>query len=64
MANNHSIKLGKKEHVVRFDGNTNVYQYMSDPTLSVEELEVCKRIDYTPARWVLVDVIIKAKPAQ
>jgi len=54
---NHQSKLGKREHVVRADGNTNVYQFMADPTLTAEELEVCKRIDYTPARWVLVEVI-------
>jgi len=57
MANTHQNKLGKREQVIRTDGNTNVYQYMQDPTLSSEELEHCKRIDYTPARWVLVEVI-------
>ena len=58
---NYQNKLGKREQVVRADGNTNVYQFMADPTLSVEELENCKRIDYTPARWVLVEVIKAVK---
>jgi hypothetical protein len=63
MSNNHT-KLGKKEQVVRYDGLINEYQYMSDPTLSPEELEVCKKIDYTPARWVLVNVIKPAKASE
>jgi hypothetical protein len=58
---NHQNKLGKREQVVRADGNTNVYQFMADPTLSQEELDACRRIDYTPARWVLVEVIPAAK---
>lgn len=58
---NHQNKLGKREQVVRADGNTNVYQFMADPTLSEEELANCKRIDYTPARWVLVEVIKAVK---
>lgn len=64
MSNNHHTKLGKKEQVVRFDGATNEYQYMIDPTLSAEELETCKKIDYTPARWVLVNVIAPAKASE
>jgi hypothetical protein len=63
MNNNHT-KLGKKEQVVRFDGSINEYQYMIDPTLSAEDLEACKKIDYTPARWVLVNVIAPAKTPQ
>jgi hypothetical protein len=57
MSTNHT-KLGKKEQVVRHDGMINEYQYMIDPTLSAEELESCKKIDYVPARWVLVNVIL------
>ena len=49
-------KLGSRETVKRYDGSINVYQYMVDPTLSTEELERAKKIDYFPARWVLVEV--------
>lgn len=50
-------KLGKREQVTRSDGNINVYQFMVDPTLSSEDLAAYKRIEYVPARWVLVEVI-------
>jgi hypothetical protein len=58
---NNNTKLGKKEQVLRYDGATNEYQYMADPTLSAEELEFYKKIDYIPSRWVLVNVIAPPK---
>lgn len=61
MSSNHQSKLGKREQVTRADGNINVYQYMNDPTLTPDELAACRRIDYTPARWVLVEVISPKK---
>lgn len=56
MSSNHT-KLGKKEQVIRHDGMINEYQYMVDPTLTKEELEHFKKIDYIPGRWVLVNVL-------
>ena len=55
--NRHQAKLGKREQVVRHDGNINVYEFMTDPTLTSDELSFYKRIEYIPARWVLVAVL-------
>ena len=53
---NRNVKIGARETSVRSDGSIAVYQYMADPTLSQEEIDFAKKIDYTPSRWVIVEV--------
>lgn len=50
-------KLGKREKVQRSDGLFNVWEYMIDPTVSPEDAARCKKIDWQPSRWVVVDVV-------
>lgn len=50
-------KFGEIEYSQRVDGKFSVYKYMPDPTLNEEEMAMCKKIDYTPGRWVQVDVL-------
>ena len=54
-------KFGEIEYSLRHDGKYAVYKYMPDPTLTQEEAENCRRIDYTPGKWVQIDVL-KSKP--
>ncbi len=44
----------KTDIVPRSDGKVNVYRYMADPTVDVEEFESANIP--VPERWVLVDV--------
>lgn len=47
----------RREKVKRHDGLFNVWEYIVDPTLSREDMERFKKIDWYPHRWVVVDVV-------
>ena len=59
-----NVKIGSRETSIRHDGKVNVWQFMADPTLSQEDLDFAKSIDYTPARWVVVEVRNRAGEIQ
>ena len=51
-------KIGDQEIATRsFDSKRMVYEYRPDPTLNDDDLSYYKSIDFTPCRWILVDVL-------
>ena len=52
-----TAKFGEIEYARRQDGKYAVYKFMLDPNITREYAETFKNVDYTPGRWIQVDVI-------